>query len=258
MERSEMIFSWCGVFAVIAAICATACSHSHNVAPTPSQGDPSTASVWWSPALHLSTTAMVDSRLGAPFEAPIDVVKSIDANSVDRKVMTSCLSYFALRTVGYEPESDGDTAAMKLEGAKCQAIRALRESKPAQRASLEGFRLDNGALQKLPPALGPESSPADVQAREAATRFGKTWQAYEPLAHLGHVVSPQEAEVMTPESTTEIKLLVRGDLTGDGADDILIQTLSFGTEGSWREVRLRLLTRDGDKPVLRILKEYSL
>jgi hypothetical protein len=253
-----MIFGWRWVLAAIAAIWATGCSHSHNVAPTPSHGGQPAASIWWSPALQLSSTAMVDSRLATLFEAPIDVVKSTDGKAVDRKVMTSCLSYFALRTVGYEPESDGDTAAMKLEGAKCQAVRALRQSKPSERASLEGFRLDDGALQKLPPALGPESNPSDVQAREAATGFGKTWHAYEPLARLGRVVSPQEAEVTTPESTTEIKVLVRADLDGDGTDDILIQTLSFGTEGSWREVRLRLLTTDGGRPVLKILKEYSL
>jgi hypothetical protein len=253
-----MIFSWHWVLAAIAALWATACSHSQNVAPTPSRSGQPASSIWWSPALRLSSTAMVDSRLETLFEAPIDVVKSTDGKSFDRKLMTNCLSYFALRTVGYEPESDGDTAAMKLEGAKCQAVRALRQSKPSQAASLEAFRLDDGALQKLPPTLGPESSPADIQAREAATRFGKTWQAYEPLAHLGRVVSPQEADVTTPESTTEIKVLVRADLNGDGADDILVQTLSFGTEGSWREVRLRLLTTDGYGPVLKIIKEYSL
>ncbi len=253
-----MICSRLWMCASVVSIFATACSHGGNVTSTQSQTRLSAVSVWWSPALRLSSTAMIDSRLATSFEASIDVVKSADGKSVDRKVMTDCASYFALRTVGYEPESDGDTAAMKLVGAKCQAVRALRESQPCQRASLETFRLDDSALQKLPPALGPESSPTDVQSREAATRLATPWKAYEPKAHLEHVASPFEAAVTTPDSTTEITVLVRADLDGDGADDILVQTLSFGTKGSWREVRLRLLTRDGDKPVLKIVREYAL
>jgi hypothetical protein len=249
--RPLLLAVWCALGSI-------ACGHHDSVAISRSQSQVSAAGIWWSPTLHLSAGSTIDARLEAPFEAPIGVVKLVDGRIGDNKVMTNCLSYFSLRNAGYEPESDGDTAAMKLEGAKCQTVLALRDAKPARLMSLEGFRLDDKALESLPPALGPESNPTDLQAREDATRLGTSWHAYDPLARIGHVASPQEVKVTTDQSTTEITVLARADFSGDGADDILIQTLSFGVEGSWREVRLRLLTRDEGKEVLKIVRDFPL
>jgi|GEM_PF-7080086 len=242
----------------ICALWATACVHHGSAPPAQSQGESLATEICWSPTLRLTSVSMINSRLETPFEAPIEVVRIATGQAGDRRVMTNCTSYFALRSGNYEPESDGDTAAMKLEGGKCQAVQALRLARPPRQTSLEAFHLDNGALDQLPPSLGPESNPTDLQEREQATQAGKSWHAYDPLAHIGRVTSSQDAVVISGQLTTEVAILARADLDGDGVDDILVQTLSFGTEGSWREVRLRLLTRVGNHGVLRVTREFRL
>ena len=56
----------------------------------------------------------------------------------------------------------------------------------------------------------------------------------------------------------DFHVLARGDLNGDGNDDLLIATLSTGSEGSWGEVRLRLLTSMPAAAVLVVAKDYPL
>jgi hypothetical protein len=58
--------------------------------------------------------------------------------------------------------------------------------------------------------------------------------------------------------TTDLDILARGDLNGDGVDDLLVATVSTGSEGSWSEVRLRLLSSVPGDPVLHVVKEYPL
>ena len=58
--------------------------------------------------------------------------------------------------------------------------------------------------------------------------------------------------------TTKLEVLARGDFTGDGTTDVLLRTVSHGTEGSWREVRLRVLSQEQGQPVLAIKSELPL
>jgi hypothetical protein len=64
--------------------------------------------------------------------------------------------------------------------------------------------------------------------------------------------------VKGPDWITDLSVLVQGDLNGDGVDDVLVETISAGMEGSWSEVRLRLLTSVPNQDVLEILEEFAL
>jgi hypothetical protein len=50
-------------------------------------------------------------------------------------------------------------------------------------------------------------------------------------------------------------VLARADFNGDSSEDLLVQTFSYGTEGDWTEVKLRVLTRVSGKAVLAIVRE---
>jgi hypothetical protein len=232
---------------------AISCSHPAP-APRNSAATSSTdVAIWWAPSLGLDSIASIDSRLDQRFSAPIDVVHLASKGQLaDRQIVTSCASYFALRAKGYEPVSEIDSAALKVEGAKCHAIEALRSAKPASRRW--SFELDKDALARLPAALAPAPNPTDIENRAAATQAGKSWRGYDGSASLVPT-DASRARVGTLDSTTEIETLGRADFDGDGVDDILLLTVSQGTHGSWREVRLRLLVPAATSPVLRVAKE---
>jgi hypothetical protein len=219
----------------------------------PGSAPAAAATMWWSPSLQLPSLQEIPARLERPFEAPIDVA----AVASGQQQATSCTSYFALRARGFEAATVGDTAALKVEGTACYTIRALASARPAARGSLQEFRLDPAALAMLPPVMGPQPNPADIEGRRRATGAGKSWAAYDPQARLT-ASDPARARVTAGDTTTEIEILARADFDGNGTDDLLVSTISYGREGSWREVRLHMLTRAPGSPVLEIAQEISL
>jgi hypothetical protein len=211
--------------------------------------------MWWAPELGLESLESVPQRLEQPFDAPFDVV-AVVGGQMQTQVAASCSATLPLAEKGYQPMSDGDAAAFKLDVARCQVIKALGSAKPAAASSLATFRLDADPLSALPPALGPEPSPADVEARQEATRSGKSWRLQDPDATVTAADS-RHGKVSGSDWTTELELLARADFDADGRDDILILALSYGTEGSWREVRLHQLTA-GEGPILRLVRQLPL
>ena len=232
------------------------CAHQSASRTEPS-AVPSVDSIWWSPVLKLASVDAIPHELASPFDYPIDVTRRAQSDNVDRAVMTSCATYLALRERGYEATSETDFAAMKMTGARCQALKILTTTTSQSRGRVARFSLSREALSDLPPALGPEPTPGATTRREGATQQGLSWSAVDPFAtYTGR--SPDSGVVSGPDWTTKLEILARADFTGDGAVDVLLRTVSYGTEGSWREIRLRVLSRHKDKPVLVIERELPL
>jgi hypothetical protein len=239
------------------ALAMAGCAHEPPAAggaATPG-ADAASAAIWWSPSLKLASLHEIGPRLDRPFDAPIDV--TVAGGGGPPQQATSCTTYFALRASGFEAATVVDTAALKLEGAACHTVRALATARPATRDSLRDFRLDDAALSQLPPSLGPQPSPTDLEGRRRATGAGKSWAAYDPRARLT-ATDATHARVTSGGSTTEIEILARADFDGNGTDDLLVSTVSYGNEGSWREVRLHMLTRAPGKSVLELAQEIAL
>src|SRR5450432_656854 len=150
-----------------------------------------------------------------------------------------------------------DAAAMRIEGATCQALRALQTARPASKNPRQAFSLGAETLGQLPAAMGPAVNPADVDRRTKATAAGKSWTFADPEATL-MVSDAWTARVKGGGWMTELKVLARGDFDGDGYEDILFEAVSTGTEGRWSDISLRLLTTASGTSVMRILREYQL
>jgi hypothetical protein len=239
--------------AVVAAILLGACAQNRPTSlPTP-DGNAPTGDVWWAPELGLRSLESIPARIEQPFDEPFEVV-AMQGGQVRSASAPNCSTALMLVGKGYLPMADVDAVAFKLEVSKCQALQWLGGAKPAGVGSLASFRLDAEALSVLPPALGPEPNPQDVEDREAATIAGTSWQARDPESRVT-TMEAGHAKVQGADWTTEMTLLGRGDFDADGRDDILLQTLAYGTEGSWKEVRLHQLTADDGKPVLRLAKQ---
>jgi hypothetical protein len=239
--------------AVVAAILLGACVQNRPPSLRASDANADIDAVWWAPELGLPSLESIPARLEQPFDEPFEIV-AMDGGQLRSASAPNCSTALMLAGKGYLPMADVDAVAFKLEVARCQTVQWLGRAKQAGAGSLASFRLDAEALSILPPALGPEPNPQDVEDREAATIAGTSWQAHDPESRLTPT-EPGHAKVQGANWTTEIILLGRGDFDADGRDDILLQTLAYGTEGSWKEVRLHQLTADDGKPVLRLTKQ---
>ncbi|HEX3695811.1 MAG TPA: hypothetical protein VH374_10510 [Polyangia bacterium] len=228
------------------------CGSVAKTTRTPSTTD----ALLWSP--HLNPASAAEARaLQVPFTSPFDVVLLQAGGSPKQATISDCNTYFELRPKGYEPLSQPDLAAMKIEGANCFAVRAVQNGRPSNARPIRPFLVGQRTLARLPPALGPQPNPTDAARRKRATASGMSWATTDPAAILT-VTDEWTARVKGPDWITDLSVLVQGDLNGDGVDDVLVETISAGMEGSWSEVRLRLLTSVPNQDVLEILEEFAL
>jgi len=246
---------WIHRFAGVACMaCAPVSPRSTPASAIPASAAPAAANasdVWWAPELGLSSLPAIPVRLRQSFADPYDTVASLNGN-VDQKTVSNCNEYLQLLPLAYQPITVNDGTRYKLEGSKCQAIKALEAAKPAKQKSLAQFSLqDASVLSILPPLLGPTPSPLEASQRERATQEGKSWLMADAGVQL-EAVSSSRAKVVGLGWTTEIEVLARADFNGDSSEDLLIQTLSYGTDGNWTEVKLRVLTQVTGKSVLGI------
>lgn len=212
--------------------------------------------IWWAPSLRLPSLAAIDRRLEEPFAEAYDVQRIGDgAEKVDQRVVINCATYFVLQPQRYEPRSEVDAAALKVEGAKCAAVRALRNAKrPTSRFD---FALNSQTLATFPADLAPAPGPLQREHRDEAGREGKSWHGYDGDASLAPTAAWQ-ARVTAAESVTNIEVLGRADFDGDGVDQVMVLTVSGGTKGSWTEVRLRVLTLAAGGAVFRVSREIPI
>lgn len=233
------------------AMLGVACAHSGPAADSQNLNHPIDRDIWWAPSLGLTSLTAVDERLRQNFAEPIDVVRVTSGSQLpERQVITSCRAYFNLK--GYEPVTENDSAALKVEGAKCHAIEALDTVRPASRKV--PFTFAPGALEELPAGLSPAPNPADVDLRATATKKGTSWHGYDESASL-IITDASRAKVVARDSVSKIEILGRADFDGDGIEDVMLLIISQGTEGSWRDVRLCVVTRAAQADVLRVIKE---
>jgi hypothetical protein len=214
-----------------------------------------TQSVWWAPVLELESLRSIPLRLERPFADAFDVVAQA-GGQLRNDVARNCSTALVLVDKGYQPMSAVDAAAFKRAVARCQVIKALGAARPATEG-LAAFRLDAHALSALPPTLGPQPNPTDIQEREAATRAGQSWREHNPEARV-EATNTWQARATGADWTTELELLARADFDADGREDILILTLSYGTEGSWTEVRLHQLTRKDGRQLLQVVRQIPI
>jgi hypothetical protein len=228
----------------------------HLAAPAHPTNPPApTQSVWWAPVLQLESLSSIPQRLERPFSDAFDVVAQVDGQ-LRNDVAGNCSTALVLMENGYQPMSAVDAAAFKQAVAQCQVIKALATARPAAEG-LAAFRLDANALSALPPTLGPEPNPTDIQEREAATRAGQSWRAHDPEARV-EANNAWQAKATGGEWTTELELLARADFDADRREDILILTLSYGTEGNWTEVRLHQLTSEDGRKILQVVRRLPI
>jgi hypothetical protein len=206
--------------------------------------------VEWSPALGLGSAADIGQALEKPFDSPTTVNKGTQS-----AVVSNCNQYLKYRALGFAARSDRDASVLKSRGVDCQALRALRQAKPARVSHVSDFHLDAKAPGLLPATLAPSLSSDEEQTVKDAAARGLSWLDYQPK--LTSKPGERQLSVTADDTTTKLEIYGRGDFNNDGIEDILIRADVSLAAGSYTNSRLFLLTREKDEGRLRLIREYK-
>jgi hypothetical protein len=124
----------------------------------------------------------------------------------------------------------------------CVVLQKLRNAIPARTSYVHDLVWDEHVLPLLPPQLAITVSKETERAANNAASGGKDWLDFDPSATASDD-GPDQIEVTGKGFIQRLILWGRGDFNGDGVEDLLVESLDTLTEGTYRSLRLFVLTR---------------
>jgi len=207
--------------------------------------------VWWSAeALHLRSLSEVDSRLHDPLT---DLPKVVSGAEPPRAVQ-NCADLIELTQHRFhlQPDDGVSWRGFESEAAKCFALSTLKNAKPPTRSYVHWFQLSPEAVARLPPGMTLASSQDDMADIAAAAKKCQPLGAYEENLHVS--VKGDAADVDTDGWSGRIVLYARGDLNGDGLEDLMLLRQGQVKEGTAADSSLFIVTQTSPRGCLKILR----
>jgi hypothetical protein len=150
--------------------------------------------------------------------------------------------------------SGPDAQAQKSTLANCLVFQALRNAAAARLSYLTELKWDENILPVLPPELAVNVSSQSIRAAKAASARGARWVDVDRTV-TASAGGPDQILVKGKAFTERLILWGRGDFNRDGNEDLLVQTLETLTEGTYRNTRLFVLTRNSAAGRLSVVKQ---
>jgi hypothetical protein len=198
-----------------------------------------------SPRLKASSPSDLDQQLRAAFADGA----AHPANA------RNCAELLALGT------RDGDASGGAREHLEqrstlmqCTILQELRNAAPSRSSFVDTLNWDGSVWPLLPPQLAINVSNEKISAALAAAAAGKSWSDTDQSA-TATADGPDRVMVKGNGFIVRLVLWGRGDLNGDGVQDLLVQTLDTLTEGTYRYARLYILTRKTANGKLSVVRE---
>ncbi len=240
MRAGRFAFPW--ILTSAAWVCLLGC----HAAP------PAASAVWWSPSVGLESAAAIGAAMQRSWPAPVAVTKDGSTASI-----TNCASSLDLQAKGYTAVAERDGQALESQTIRCLALRAIQQAKPARQSGFASFELNPAAVSLLPPGLSLIVSNDDQRRVRAAAEKGQTWKDLEPALRASPMASGT-VEVTTASTDSVLRSLAGGaDFDGDGWEDLLIEVSHSLRGGTYRTVRLALVTRKSAQGPLVFVKDLA-
>jgi hypothetical protein len=211
--------------------------------------------IWWSAELELEGLDQVEARLRRDlWLGDLEGMNLYVGGDPDGQQANArdCASLIELSEAGYHGPSNAENKVRLLNLAYCRAIALLGRTNPARVSHIRDFVMSAAALDHLPALVDLYPSCEFICYAVQANQRGIPFTKFEmPL-----VVDVENDDKMTVWTTGWMVILTvlgRGDVTGDGIDDMLLLANGGATEGTYGASRLYLLTRDGPGSVLRAI-----
>jgi hypothetical protein len=183
--------------------------------------------------LKVSSPSELDQRLQAPFTKGIAHPAGV---SNCAQLLTPRGRASQTKAPGTEFQEERSTMM------DCLALQKLRNAMPARTSYVRDLAWDAHVLPLLPPQLAITVSKETERAANDAASRGRNWVDFDPSATASSD-GPDQIEVTGKGFIQRLILWGRGDFNGDGIEDLLVESLDTLTGGSYRSLRLFVLTR---------------
>lgn len=249
------VFAFALVVALVITLAATPAAAGGDV-------DDGRIPVWWSPALALESFDKVQSRLarstGPAGSGAVNLEKTASGERVLSADANSCSDLFALQAQGYGvPRSSSEAARFTRARTICEALRWLATARPARRSFVRDLRLDRDALSWLPAFALPVVSCARICQQYFADEQGLSLAHYLTGSPATIGATAERLRFVYLGIDTELVILARADVIGDGYEELLIENSAKYLGGSYAGSKLLVLTRHRADGVLRVVAPHT-
>ncbi len=220
------------------------CALSPQDTQKTSVGQSGVYGVQLSSRLNVSSQSDLGQQLSAAFTAGT----AHPANAAN------CAQMLALGARGAGATAGPDYLQQRSTLVQCAILQELRGARPANSSFVAGLKWDESILPLLPPQLAINVSNENIRAAGAAAKANKSWADTDKTA-TASTDAPDRVIVKGQGFIVRLILWGRGDLNGDGVQDLLVQTLDTLTEGTYRYTRLFILTRRSADGKLSVVRE---
>jgi hypothetical protein len=209
---------------------------------------PSTVS--WASELNLSSLSAIDGLLSKKLD---DMPDAVLADNSIRPIKT-CRDLLALEKVKFDlsPDTADSWDSLTSEAIRCSALDVLRTAKPASVSYLGWFKLSRAGVPRLPARFTVSFSDDAEKALRKADQACQRWDQFDPSLKVR--VKGEEAEVRTDGWSGRLVLYARGDLTGDGIEDLMFLREGKVKGGTATGSLLLIVTQTSEKACPRVLR----
>jgi hypothetical protein len=208
-------------------------------------------SVTWSSEIAGPSRNELDQALDKPREAGDEFDVSNSKTGETRKV-TTCRQALELPK-GFEPATDPDYIAFRGWQVVCRTIGRVVHAKPAKVNHLGTFEINDARLAELPALFSLTPSPEEYRRIQAAWAKGWSWRRWDKHVRVTERTR-DGVRVESKFSNVLLRVLARGDIDGDGFEDVIVECRGGGQEGTWGATAAFVLTRRSAKGRLELIE----
>lgn len=191
-----------------------------------------------------ATRAAVEQLLARPWLEAIDVQREAAEGDRMPTTLESCSDYLDVAGLRMRPIARGNLSGIfQARALDCQAMALTLAAQPAVISYLRPFAFDEGLPDRLPWQVAMIMSGSEAQ-RIADERPNSTWRQalFGPLTGFSSC-GTHCGRYGDPGAEQRVRLVGRGDFDGDGIEDMLLSSSDAAIGGSYRAVRMFVLTR---------------
>lgn len=208
---------------------------------------------------NTATRTGIEQLLSEPWPDAIEVRSQSADTDQPPVLLASCRDYLDVADLEVRPFAGGGGmfAIFQAHALECQALALTRDARPAAVSHLRTLAFDETLPDHVPWQVAMIVSSAEA-GRIAAARPRASWRQvlFDPLTevsscgpHCGHYGDPVQEQW--------VSLVARGDFDGDGIEDLLLRSSDAAKGGSYRAVRMLLVTRREPGGRVEVIRELE-
>lgn len=198
--------------------------------------------VRWTSAVGPRSRQGLEAQLKRPVKLPRG--QTIHEHNVSQRAIRTCADYARAKKDGWSDEANTyERSTESFFKDQCDVPQLVLAAKPSRVSYIKNFKLDEAALDLLPPSLSTTPVGELEQAADEAERQGLSWKRFNP----GLKIRDKYADGMEVEepdvATVSLEIKAFGDFNGDGIEDVLLFKSMHAIGGTARYYEPVILTR---------------